>query len=566
MNLTGPRASPSISGKQKEMFERYTEMARRVIFFARYEASQFGAPMIEPEHLLLGLSREDKPLFARFLTDSKQSLNSIRGQIEQLSSSRARIDVAVELPLAPETKQALHCAHEESERLGDRHIGTEHLLLGLLRLERSIAVQLLFELGLGIDGVRDVLAGKVEAPRSYVRSSDHPERGKRIMLGVEKLLGEQIDLLRGARVGLVCNQASVNHGFRHVADLFHEHPDINLTTLFGPQHGIRGDVQDNMIETGHATDRKTGLPIYSLYSETREPTEEMLRDVDIIVFDLQDVGTRIYTFIYTLANCMRAAKKFGKKVIACDRPNPIGGEKVAGVVLDPACASFVGQFPIATRHGMTVCELGRMFNEQFGIGCDLELVTMSGWSRHLWYDETDGPWVLPSPNIPTSVTTVVFPATVHLEGTQMSEGRGTTKPFEFAGAPYINADDFAAALAEFDFPGVYFRSCGFMPTFQKHAGQACGGVQIHVTDREAFEPVIAGIAIVKSAFDMYGDHFSWKDPPYEYEYDRNPFDLISGTSKVREAIERRDPLTAIQDSWVVPLEEFKLVRQRFLLY
>ena len=387
-----------------------------------------------------------------------------------------------------------------------------------------------------------------------------------INVGIERLLTEKIDLLRGARVGLVCNQASVNHGFRHVADLFHEHPDVNLTTLFGPQHGIRGDVQDNMIETGHAVDRKTGLPIYSLYSETREPTEEMLRDVDIIVFDLQDVGTRIYTFVYTLANCMRAAKKFGKKVIACDRPNPIGGTKVAGVVLNPDCASFVGQFPIATRHGMTVCELGRMFNEQFGIGSDLECVTMSGWSRELWYDDTDGPWVLPSPNIPTTETTAVFPATVHLEGTQMSEGRGTTKAFEFAGAPYIEADDFADALAAFDFPGVYFRSSGFMPTFQKHAGKACGGVQLHVTDREVFEPVIAGIAIVKTAFDMYGDQFRWKDPPYEYEYDRNPFDLISGTSKVREAIEQGHSLATIRDSWVAPLEEFKRQRERFLLY
>jgi uncharacterized protein YbbC (DUF1343 family) len=387
-----------------------------------------------------------------------------------------------------------------------------------------------------------------------------------ITLGVERLLNEKIDLLRGQRVGLVCNQASVDHGFRHVADVFDQHPDIKLTTLFGPQHGIRGDVQDNMIETGHAVDRKTGLPIYSLYSETRQPTEEMLREVDTIVFDLQDVGTRIYTFVYTLANCMRAAQKFGKKVIACDRPNPIGGTKVAGVVLDPACASFVGQFPIATRHGMTICELGRMFNEHFSIGCDLECVTMSGWSRELWYDETDGPWVLPSPNIPTIDTTVVFPATVHLEGTQMSEGRGTTKPFEFAGAPYIDAEDFAAALAAFAFPGVYFRACGFMPTFQKHAGQACGGVQIHVTDREVFEPVVAGIAIVKSAFDIYGDDFRWKDTPYEYEYDRNPFDLISGTSKVREAIERGDSLDAIRASWEAPLSEFERLREQFLVY
>ncbi len=265
-----------------------------------------------------------------------------------------------------------------------------------------------------------------------------------IKLGVERLLTEKTDLLRGARVGLVCNQASVDHGFRHVADLFHQHPEIKLTTLFGPQHGIRGDVQDNMIETAHAADRKTGLPIYSLYSETRQPTEEMLRDVDIIVVDLQGVGCRIYTFVYTMANCMRAAKKFGKKVIACDRPNPIGGTQVAGNLLDPAFTSFVGQFPIPTRSGMTDVELGGMFNTEFGIDCDFQAVPMSGWSRELWYDDTDGPWVLPSPNIPTVDSAAVFPGTVHLEGTQMSEGRGTTRVFELVGAPYINPEDFAA--------------------------------------------------------------------------------------------------------------------------
>lgn len=393
--------------------------------------------------------------------------------------------------------------------------------------------------------------------------------GKRlqpIKLGVERLLTEKLVLLRGARVGLVCNQASVDHGFRHVADLFHENAEIKLTALFGPQHGIRGDVQDNMIETAHALDVKTGVPIYSLYSETREPTEEMLRDVDIIVVDLQDVGTRIYTFVYTLANCMRAAKKFGKRLVACDRPNPIGGTHVAGTVLDPAFASFVGQFPIATRHGMTVCELARLFNEPFGIGCELECVTMQGWSRELWYDDTDGPWVLPSPNIPTVDAAAVFPGTVHLEGTQMSEGRGTTRPFELVGAPYINSEEFAATLSSHDLPGVYFRSCVFVPTFQKHAGQACGGVQIHVIDREAFEPVITGIAIVKTAFDMYGEAFRWKDPPYEYEYDRNPFDLIAGTPALREAIERRDSLPEIENSWRGPLREFEALREKFLLY
>ncbi|HVS80392.1 MAG TPA: DUF1343 domain-containing protein [Pyrinomonadaceae bacterium] len=387
-----------------------------------------------------------------------------------------------------------------------------------------------------------------------------------IKLGVERLLTEKIDLLRGARVGLVCNQASVDHGFRHVADVFHQHPDIKLTTLFGPQHGIRGDVQDNMIETAHAIDRKTGLPIYSLYSETREPTEEMLRDVDIIVVDLQGVGCRIYTFVYTLANCMRAAKRFGKQVIACDRPNPIGGTQVAGNVLDPAFASFVGQFPIPTRSGMTDGELGCLFNAEFGIDCDFECVPMSGWSRELWYDDTDGPWVLPSPNIPTIDAAAVFPGTVHLEGTQVSEGRGTTRPFELVGAPYINAEEFADALSSYDLPGVYFRSCVFVPTFQKHGGHACGGVQIHVIDREAFEPVITGVAIVKTAFDMYGANFRWKDPPYEYEYDRNPFDLIAGTSALREAIERGESLKKIADSWRDPLREFKAIREKFLRY
>jgi uncharacterized protein YbbC (DUF1343 family) len=389
---------------------------------------------------------------------------------------------------------------------------------------------------------------------------------KQIKLGIERLLDDRIDLLKGARVGLVCNQASVNHDFHHAADLFHQHTEINLTTLFGPQHGIRGDVQDNMIETEHATDRATGLPIYSLYSETREPSTEMLREVDVIVVDLQDVGTRIYTFVYTLANCMRAAKRLNKKVIACDRPNPINGIQLEGVVLDPAFASFVGQFPIATRHGMTFCELGRLFNEAFGIGSDLECVTMEGWSRELWYDETDSPWVLPSPNMPTLDAATVFPGSVHLEGTQMSEGRGTARPFELVGAPYIDSDRFAQALNGRGLPGVYFRSCVFLPTFQKHGGEACGGVQIHVTNRQTFQPALSGIAVVKTAFEMYGDDFKWKEPPYEYEYDKNPFDLIAGTSKVREAIERGDSLESIEESWQAPLAEFSRLRGDFLLY
>ncbi len=386
-----------------------------------------------------------------------------------------------------------------------------------------------------------------------------------VVLGVEKLLAERVDLLDGARVGLVCNQASVNHDLRHVADLFHEHNDIKLNALFGPQHGIRGDLQDNMIETEHAVDPVTRLPIYSLYSETREPTEEMLKDVDVLVFDMQDVGCRIYTFVYTLANCMRAAKKFGKKVIACDRPNPINGSQVAGNVLDPAFASFVGQFPIPTRHGMTVCELGRMFNEHFGIGSDLECVPMD-WSRELWFDETDSPWVIPSPNMPSLAAATVFPGTVHVEGTQLSEGRGTTLPFELVGAPYVDPERLAKELARLNLPGVYFRSCVFRPTFQKHAHQSCGGVQLHVTDRAAFEPVISGIAVVKMIHDLYPDEFKWKLPPYEYEYEKNPFDVIAGTSSLREAFERGDSLDDIETSWQQPLDKFKKIRERYLLY
>lgn len=388
----------------------------------------------------------------------------------------------------------------------------------------------------------------------------------RIKLGLERLLDERIDAIAGARAGLVCNQASVDHGFRHAADLFHAHPQINLTTLFGPQHGIRGDVQDNMIETGHAVDRRTQLPIYSLYSETREPTPGMLQDVDVIVVDLQGVGCRIYTFAYTMANCMRAAKRLGKKVVVCDRPNPIGGEQVAGNVTEPGHESFVGQFSIPTRHGMTMGELARLFNEHFGIGCELEVVELDGWTRDLWYEDSDGPWVMPSPNIPTPDSCKVFPGTVHLEGTQMSEGRGTTRPFEIIGAPYIDADQYAKKLNALNLPGIYFRSCVFMPTFQKHAGAACGGVQIHVLDRNVFEPVSAGIAAVKAAYDLYRDDFGWKSPPYEYEYERNPFDVISGTTELRAQIERGDSLKSIVESWQPALGEFKRVRQEHLLY
>ncbi|HEY2972634.1 MAG TPA: DUF1343 domain-containing protein [Pyrinomonadaceae bacterium] len=389
---------------------------------------------------------------------------------------------------------------------------------------------------------------------------------KQVKLGLETLLEAEPHRLRGARVGLICNQASVDHKFRHAADLLYEHPTVELRALFGPQHGIRGDVQDNMIETEHTVDRETGLPIHSLYSETREPTEAMLADLDVLVLDMQDVGCRIYTFAYTMANCMVAARKFGKKVIVCDRPNPINGVDVAGNVLEPEHASFVGQFSIPTRHGMTLGELARMFNEHFQLNCDLEVVKMEGWERNSWHDQTDAPWVMPSPNMPTLDSATVFPGTVHFEGTQLSEGRGTTRPFELIGAPYVEAEEYARRLNELDLRGVFFRSCIFRPTFQKHGGTSCGGVQIHVIDRNVFEPVMAGVAMVKLAHDLYPKEFRWKEPPYEYVYDRNPFDVIAGTSTIRRAIEQGTAIEDIQKNWNEDLDEFRRVRETNLLY
>ena len=390
---------------------------------------------------------------------------------------------------------------------------------------------------------------------------------KRVRLGIERLLAEKIDVIRGQRVGLVCNQASVlPDSFVHAADAFHESDAFELTTLFGPQHGIRGDVQYNMIETPHVRDERTGKMVYSLYSETRVPTEEMLEDLDVIVVDLQDVGCRIYTFIYTMANCMIAAAKYGKKVVVCDRPNPINGNAVEGNITEHEFKSFVGQFELPTRHGMTCGELAKMFNEHFGIGCDLEVIEMEGWSRDMWGEETGLPWIIPSPNIPTVDTCVVFPATVHLEGTEMSEGRGTTLPFHLNGAPYIDPYAWAAELNAFNFPGVKFRHAFFRPTFCEFAGESCGGVQIHVTDREAFTPVIVGIAMVKTAYDMYRDKFQWRQNAYEYVFDKNPMDVICGTDKIRKAIEGGVALNEIEAGWGDGLVKFKDDRRPYLLY
>ena len=385
-----------------------------------------------------------------------------------------------------------------------------------------------------------------------------------VQLGCDRLLGSRA--LDGKRVGLVCNPASVDARLRHIADRFAEHPQAPLAALFGPQHGFRSDVQDNMIETRHGQDEVRRVPVYSLYSETREPTAEMLAGLDALVIDLQDVGSRIYTFIYTMANCLIAAKKHGVKAIVCDRPNPIGGIAVEGPMLVAGYESFVGQYPIPMRHGMTIGELARLFNGAFGIGADLEVVAMEGWRRDMYFEATGLPWVMPSPNMPTVDTAVVYPGSVLFEGTNVSEGRGTTRPFELVGAPWAMAERFAADMNHAGLTGVFFRPVVFEPTFQKHARTACGGVQMHVTDRPAFRPVEAGVALLAAFRAADPDRFKWRDPPYEYEAEKMPIDILAGSSALREQIEGGASARDIARSWERPVAEFSNTRERFLIY
>jgi uncharacterized protein YbbC (DUF1343 family) len=385
-----------------------------------------------------------------------------------------------------------------------------------------------------------------------------------VVLGSERLLASSV--LDGARVGIVCNPASVDRQLRHVADRLEAHPYAHLTAIFGPQHGFRSDVQDNMIETRHAHDEVRRVPVYSLYSEVREPTDAMLRDLDLLVVDLQDVGVRIYTYIYTMANCLKAARRHGLKVIVCDRPNPIGGTQVEGLVLVPGFESFVGQYPIPMRHGMTIGELARLFNEHFGIGADLEVVAMEGWQRDLYFDATGLTWIISSPNIPTFDTTTVYPGGVLFEGTNVSEGRGTTRPFELLGAPWIVAERFADAMNRRELPGVFFRPALFEPTFHKHAGKGCAGCQVHVMDRQTFRPVETGVALIEAFRASDPDEFRWKDPPYEYEFEKMPIDCLAGSSELREQIEAGTPAREIAQSWTPGVDAFLQTRVRYLLY
>lgn len=391
-------------------------------------------------------------------------------------------------------------------------------------------------------------------------------RPRTVSLGIDRLLGPDRQLLAGRRVGLVCNPASIDSSFRHTADRLVQDPDVTVSAIFGPQHGFRSDLQDNMIETPHTRDARRRVPIFSLYSETREPTAEMLREVDVLVIDLQDVGTRVYTYIYTMANCMRAAARHGVHVVVCDRPNPIGGEEVEGNLLQPAHASFVGQFPIPLRHGMTIGEIARLFNDAYGIGASLDVVPLGGWRRSMYHDDTGVPWVIPSPNLPTLDSAIVYPGAVLFEGTRLSEGRGTTRPFELIGAPWIDGERLADAMNARGLPGVHFRPAFFEPTFQKHAKQTCGGCQVHVLDRGAFRPVRTAVELMAEFRQQDPARFAWREPPYEYEQDKQPIDILYGSDQLRAALDDGGDVGPLIASWAPEEEAFRRTRERYLIY
>jgi uncharacterized protein YbbC (DUF1343 family) len=387
-----------------------------------------------------------------------------------------------------------------------------------------------------------------------------------VELGIDRLLETDRSLVEGRRIGVVCNPASIDSALRHTADRFSSDPDMKVVALFGPQHGFRSDLQDNMIETPHARDARRAIPVYSLYSETREPTAEMLKNIDVLVVDLQDVGTRVYTYVYTMANCMRAAAKNGVLVVVCDRPNPIGGEAIEGSRLGPDYTSFVGQFPIPLRHGMTIGELARLFNDEFRLNCSLEVVPLVGWQRSMYFDETRLPWVMPSPNIPTLDTAIVYPGAVLIEGTLLSEGRGTTRPFELIGAPWIDGERLADAMNAKRLPGVHFRGVFFEPTFQKHAKQTCGGCQIHVLDRRPFRPIRTIVELIAEFRAQSPARFAWREPPYEYEHEKQPIDILFGSDQLRKTIDSGGDIGKLVESWKSDEDMFRREREKYLFY
>ncbi|MBC8316305.1 MAG: DUF1343 domain-containing protein [Desulfobulbaceae bacterium] len=387
-----------------------------------------------------------------------------------------------------------------------------------------------------------------------------------VRLGIEQLLAEPPAWMKNKKLGLLCNQASTDSVFRHSRDLIYSSFPGSLTCLFSPQHGFFCEKQDNMIESGHALDAVTGLPVFSLYGETREPSLEMFDHIDILLVDLIDVGTRVYTFMYTLAYCLQAAARFGKKVVVLDRPNPIGGELIEGNLVADEYRSFVGLYAIPMRYGLTLGELGRLFNTHFGIRADYDVIRMDGWQRQMSFGDTGLPWLFPSPNMPAEATALVYPGQVIWEGTNISEGRGTTLPFEIFGAPFIDYEKVGRRVSEKNLPGCILRPLVFQPTSNKWAGQDCKGFQLHVTDPHAFRPYRTSLTLLQAVSQLYPDEFKLKPPPYEYEYDKQPLDMILGSRSVRKAVMEGDDIEELEAGWQEDLQGFDEIRRSCFLY
>jgi uncharacterized protein YbbC (DUF1343 family) len=387
-----------------------------------------------------------------------------------------------------------------------------------------------------------------------------------VQTGLEHFLEAPPRLISGRRLGLLCNPASVSATLRHARDLIHHRLPGSLTALFSPQHGFYSEKQDNMIESTDIMERVLGIPVYSLYGETRKPMAEMFERIDSLLIDLQDVGTRVYTFVYTLSYCMEAAKQWGKEIIVLDRPNPISGVSVEGNCLTPDCISFVGRYPLPMRHGMTIGELARLFNDAYGIDCDLTVIPMKGWQRSMYFEDTGLPWVAPSPNLPTPASATVYPGQVLWEGTNVSEGRGTTQPFELFGAPFIDPDRILKHIGASGIPGATLRPVGFEPTSNKWQGKLCRGFQIHITDRKIYKPYRTSLLLLSAVLSLHGKEFSWKSPPYEYEFQRLPIDLILGDSLLRQRIEASEDIDQTEALWQEETAMFKKLREAFLLY
>ena len=388
----------------------------------------------------------------------------------------------------------------------------------------------------------------------------------RVASGLEIFLREPPVWAAEARLGLLSHAPSVGPDLAGARELVARRFPGRLTVLFSPQHGLLGEKQDNMIASADFADPVLGLPVVSLYGPRLTPPPEALAAVDVILVDLVDVGTRVYTFAATLAKVMEAAAPLGKKVVVLDRPNPIGGVAVEGNVLRPEWASLVGPYPLPMRHGFSLGELARYYNLTQALNCDLTVIPAAGWRRGDYYDATGLPWVLPSPNLPTLDAAMVYPGQVLLEGTNLSEGRGTTRPFELFGAPFLEPGRILARLRAIELPGVILRTACFEPTFHKWARELCRGFQLHVTDRRTFKPYYTTLALLSVIRELYPQHFAWRQPPYEYETVRLPIDLLTGDDAIRRGLERGLGVAELESAWQDDLNRFMELRREFLLY